>query len=799
MAGTYRVHVTAYNCIATTAAATLAYKLTPVPNMTYSSSTVVQSSTLTTTPCDFDQNVVCLQVVTAGSCSPLTLTRIQLGAGSSTSGTLADVSKIHVYYTGTTNTFNTTNEFVSGGTTPAGGTNTLNGSQVLASGTNYFWVAYDVNPAATIGNVIDASVTQFTVAASNKVPTVTNPAGTRAITACASYPGTKALGLQHWVKSDVGVTGTSSISAWSDQSSGTSITGNLVQATAANQPSLVVNAVNFQPYVRFNGTTDILVSANTFSGTALYNATNNTILMVKNYKSGTVDYKWENATSGASRVGFELNGSFERFDFVDDASGKNANSTTNIVNLDVIAGGITSSTNNDVRLNGNVDATNQGGLTFAPGTALNPLYIGSNDLGNPLYCNVDIAEAMTFNVTLGSSLLRRVETYLAIKYGITLGNNKGAGSSVTYMGSDGTQIWANQTGYHNNVIGIGRDNAAGNSGLNKLRSKSVVSLNPSADILTIANGANMGGAAFSVDKSFFITGNNGQSLPSSAASNADVPVGILSRLSRVWKGQETGTVAIMSLKFDLSSMPANNLANVRLLVNPTGVFASGTTIVSPSGYSNVTDTVVFQFDFTAVTGFYYTLGSVNLSTTPLPITLTAFTADCFSDGIHVNWQTASEINCADFELQRSTNGIDYTTITTLQGHGTTTSQNNYAYLDPVRAGTIYYYRLKQNDYSGQYSLYPAAVSANSSCMTKNDGISVFPNPANDQISIKLSAEGPVSIDIISDIGQLVYASTGEMGGQDQINIQTSGFANGVYAVRVSDSYKTIVKKITIAH
>ncbi len=808
LAGTYRVHINLYNCAATGVAATLAYKMSVVANMAFVSSTVVQSSSAATTKCDFDQDVVCLQVVTSGACSPIAFTSLQLGAGGSSSGTLADVSTIHVYYTGTTNAFSTTNEFVIGGTIPIGGTNTLLGSQTLSTGTNYFWIAYDVNSAATIANVIDASVTQFTVAAVNRIPTATNPAGTRAIGACSLYPITVALGLKHWVKSDAGVTG-SPVSAWADQSAG-AVTGNMAQATAANQPLFVSNAVNFQPYLRFDGSNDILVSGNTFTGNSLFNANNNTIFLVKNLKSGLVDYKWENSPTGASRFGFELNGSTQRFDFVNDAGGKNVSSTANVVNKDVIVGITTDATNNNIRINGNVDGINShGGLSFSPGASLKPLNFGGNDLGNPLYCQVDFAEIMTFNVKLGSSELRRVESYLAIKYGITLQNNKGVAASVTYMAGNGTQIWANQTGFHNNVIGIGRDNAAANSGLNKLRSKSVVSLNASADILTIANGNNMGGTAFGSDKSFFITGNNAQALNASAASNADLPATIQSRLTRVWKGQETGTVGTISLKFDLATVTGtagvagnNNLADIRLLVDVDGVFAAGATIVTTPGtnYTNATsDTIVFQFDFTGATGFYYTLGSVNKTTAPLPISLINFTAECQSDGIHLNWSTATELNNHYFELQRSEDGMSYNTIATIQGHGTSLTQNNYFYKDGVQSNEINYYRLKQVDYDNQFTYYNFIKSVENNCQEKNDEIDIFPNPANDQLYIKSNNDSNFDIEILNDCGQLVSSYVINEKNQNVAFINTSNLANGIYAFRIVTKSKVIVKKIIIHH
>ena len=77
------------------------------------------------------------------------------------------------------------NEFVIGGTTPTGAVNTINGSQALvANATNYFWVAYDMNPLSTIGNLIDGSCSQITISGVNQIPTISNPAGNGIISIC---------------------------------------------------------------------------------------------------------------------------------------------------------------------------------------------------------------------------------------------------------------------------------------------------------------------------------------------------------------------------------------------------------------------------------------------------------------------------------------------------------------------------------------------------------------------------------------------------------------------------------------
>ncbi len=69
-----------------------------------------------------------------------------------------------------------------------------------------------------------------------------------------SIPGGVA-GLVFWVKADAGVTGTTNVSAWADQS-GTG--NNATQGTMANQPSLINPALNFNPTIDFSDASDVM-------------------------------------------------------------------------------------------------------------------------------------------------------------------------------------------------------------------------------------------------------------------------------------------------------------------------------------------------------------------------------------------------------------------------------------------------------------------------------------------------------------------------------------------------------------
>ncbi|MSQ78656.1 MAG: hypothetical protein EXR21_03125, partial [Flavobacteriaceae bacterium] len=145
----------------------------------YVSSTTTQANTTAVQTNTNNNNIVGLTVVGGGCGTGFNLSQINLTTTGTTNPS-GDVGAAKVFYTGTTNTFATTTQYGSTATTPSG-SYTVSGTQNLQGGTNYFWVAYDVNSGATIGNVVDATVPSFTLNSISQTPTVTSPSGNRSI------------------------------------------------------------------------------------------------------------------------------------------------------------------------------------------------------------------------------------------------------------------------------------------------------------------------------------------------------------------------------------------------------------------------------------------------------------------------------------------------------------------------------------------------------------------------------------------------------------------------------------------
>lgn len=117
-----------------------------------------------------------------------------------------------------------------------------------------------------------------------------------------------------------------------------------------------------------------------------------------------------------------------------------------------------------------------------------------------------------------------------------------------------------------------------------------------------------------------------------------------------------------------------------------------------------------------------------------PINLLFFSAECNSKFVQIDWSTASEINNEYFTIEKTVDFKNWIAVDKISGAGNSNQVVKYSYSDinPL-AGTVYY-RLKQTDFDGNYK-YFAPVVVNCEERFHNSGISIYPNPAEDFISI----------------------------------------------------------------
>jgi hypothetical protein len=172
----------------------------------------------------------------------------------------------------------------------------------------------------------------------------------------------------------------------------------------------------------------------------------------------------------------------------------------------------------------------------------------------------------------------------------------------------------------------------------------------------------------------------------------------------------------------------------------------------------------------------------------LPITINSFNVSK-EKGVHyLQWQTVSEINNSFFEVQRSANGIQFTTINQLMskaidGNSSSVLQYNYADIKPLDG--INYYRIKQTDKDGKFS-FSSIISIKNNT---NDlaSISLYPNPVKNKLNIQLNNAGigQISISVLNAFGQQVIQKNNLISTNNNIiSLDVSQLVTGIYSVKV---------------
>ncbi|MEO6694639.1 MAG: right-handed parallel beta-helix repeat-containing protein [Ignavibacteria bacterium] len=173
----------------------------------------------------------------------------------------------------------------------------------------------------------------------------------------------------------------------------------------------------------------------------------------------------------------------------------------------------------------------------------------------------------------------------------------------------------------------------------------------------------------------------------------------------------------------------------------------------------------------------------------LPVELSSLTSVVNKRDVTLNWITASELNNAGFDVERSVvNGL-WSKVANVTGNGTTSVPMNYTYTDRNLASGKYNYRLKQIDFNGNYEYFNLSNEVNIGVPTKFDLSQNYPNPFNPttKINYDLPFDGKVSIKIFDMSGREVSTLVNDVvtAGFYTINFNAANLSSGVYFYKIT--------------
>lgn len=189
-----------------------------------------------------------------------------------------------------------------------------------------------------------------------------------------------------------------------------------------------------------------------------------------------------------------------------------------------------------------------------------------------------------------------------------------------------------------------------------------------------------------------------------------------------------------------------------------------------------------------------------LAGTTVNVSLVNFDGRLEGDMTKLEWKTASEVNNAGFDIERSEDGKNYKSIGWVDGKGNTPIPNNYNFDDKtLRTGKTYYYRLRQVDFSGQFEYSPLVTIT-----VFGDGPVVsefYPNPsANGSVQIDFAAqlEGKWNVVAYDVAGKELRHEQVEMvEGVNHLSFDFSDLGSGLFFIKMDNGKEKIYRKLTI--
>ncbi len=181
---------------------------------------------------------------------------------------------------------------------------------------------------------------------------------------------------------------------------------------------------------------------------------------------------------------------------------------------------------------------------------------------------------------------------------------------------------------------------------------------------------------------------------------------------------------------------------------------------------------------------------------PLPVEFTFFNAKLNGSQVDLSWQTYSEVNNDYFTVERSSDGIYFEEIGTVNGAGNSNNINNYYFPDKSPLKGLSYYRLKQTDYDGSYK-YSDIKAVNINQDVNNLNITLYPNPVkNNNLNIYFSKNiDNLNISIYDIYGKEIMNK--KYINIKNINIPTKSLEKGMYFINFIIEDKKYTNKIIV--
>lgn len=288
--------------------------------------------------------------------------------------------------------------------------------------------------------------------------------------------------------------------------------------------------------------------------------------------------------------------------------------------------------------------------------------------------------------------------------------------------------------------------------------------------------------------------------------DVNIPVDLYTTLN-FWMYPENANGRFVSV--DLAFTDGTNLRDIAAAKDTTGVsMHPATGRGSVGAWNKVTskigtwcsgktiDRIVVAYDQAAGTGdfsAYIDDISINQNYFVLPVKMVSFTANAIGKNAALRWTTAAEENLEAYEVQRSMDGVHFTTVKNVPPFGHVVNNYSLDDADPLKGGAgKVFYRIRTVDNDGKSSM--SSVQGVHFSNATDVTVRAFPNPFTDHIKINITAafKTNAGVTITDAAGRIVTENSYEVDkGINTVKINDlAKLAAGVYVLRITINNET---------
>lgn len=211
-----------------------------------------------------------------------------------------------------------------------------------------------------------------------------------------------------------------------------------------------------------------------------------------------------------------------------------------------------------------------------------------------------------------------------------------------------------------------------------------------------------------------------------------------------------------------------------------------------NGYAAAIDPTVHSV--IALSGANYVFRGVAFTptTTTLPVNLKSFNGKNTTNGVLLNWETASEENNDRFEILRSNSKDNFQVLSSVKGAGNSKEINKYSFLDTEPLSGVNYYKLNQIDFNGKST--PSNIVAVKTGLIENK-VDLSASSSELKITINSISSGVATLQVFDVSGHKVLNKTLQL--QSGLNanvININNLENGLYVARLIIGSQVVSKK-----